>query len=78
MERTRVLILELGQVVNVAVNDDVQAVGLVVRCDVAGCESLGHGEDVRRRNEKVAGIRGDETEEGEKKGRQAEDRENRG
>lgn len=38
----RVFILELCQVVDILVNDDVEVVGLVVRRDVGGRESLRH------------------------------------
>ena len=41
---TRVVILERGHIVDVAVDDDVQAVGLVVRRDVARRKDLGHCE----------------------------------
>jgi hypothetical protein len=41
--RTRVVVLKLGQVVDVAVNGDVQAIGLVMRRNVASREDLGHG-----------------------------------
>lgn len=42
--RTRVVILKLGQVVNVAIDCDVQVTGLVVRRHVAGGKCLGHPE----------------------------------
>jgi hypothetical protein len=45
---TRVVLLELGQIVNVAVYGDVQAVGLVVRGNLGSCEYLGHGGNYRR------------------------------
>ena len=41
---TWVLILESGQVVDVLVYDDPQAVGLVVGRNVRGGEGLGHGD----------------------------------
>jgi hypothetical protein len=37
------VILELGQVIHIAVDSDIQAVGLVVRRHVGGCEDFGHG-----------------------------------
>lgn len=43
MERTRVVLLELCHVVDIAIDNEVQAVGLVVRRDVGGGECLGHG-----------------------------------
>jgi hypothetical protein len=39
---TRVLLLELGQVVDIVIDDDVEVVGLVVRRNVVGCEGLRH------------------------------------
>ena len=41
---TWVVILELCKVVDIAVDDDPQRVGLVVRRDVALCEGFGHGD----------------------------------
>jgi hypothetical protein len=43
-----VVVLELGQVVDVLVDDDVQVVGLVMRLDVAGCEGFRHDGGARR------------------------------
>jgi hypothetical protein len=43
---TGVVVLELCQVVDVAVDNDEQVIGLVVRRDVACREDLGHGCDV--------------------------------
>lgn len=37
------IILELGKVVDVAVDGDVKVIGLVVRRHLGGCEDLGHG-----------------------------------
>jgi hypothetical protein len=39
---TRVLFLELGQVVDIVIDNDVQVVGLVVRRNVVGCEGFRH------------------------------------
>lgn len=48
--RTRVVVLERGQIIDVTVNSDVQAIGLVMRRHVARCEDLGHGEDIILKN----------------------------
>jgi hypothetical protein len=42
------LILELGEIVDVLVDDDVEVGGLVMRCDIALAESFGHGEGMKR------------------------------
>ena len=39
---TRMVVLEGGQVVHIAIDNDVQVVGLVVRRNVAYSEGLGH------------------------------------
>lgn len=41
---TGVVILELGQIINVAIDNDVQVIGLVVRRHVADGESLRHAD----------------------------------
>lgn len=61
------LVLELGQVVDIAIDDDVQVAGLVVRGNVAGCEGLGHG-----CGGEMCGSDGGEGEEGWKKSRAGE------
>jgi hypothetical protein len=38
----RVLLLELGQVVDIVIDNDVEVVGLVVRRNVVGCEGFRH------------------------------------
>ena len=43
IKRTGMVVLELGQVVDIAIDNDVQVVGLVVRRNVACGEDLGHG-----------------------------------
>lgn len=45
---TRVVFLELGQVIDIAIDGDVQAVGLVVRGNLGSCEYLGHGGNYRK------------------------------
>jgi hypothetical protein len=40
---TGMVILKLRHIVDVAVHNEVQAVGLVMRRNVADCECLGHG-----------------------------------
>jgi len=45
---TWMFILELGEVVDVLVDDDVEVGGLVMRCDIALGESFGHGEGMKR------------------------------
>jgi hypothetical protein len=40
---TRVVLLELGQIIDIAVDGDVQAVRLVVRGNLGSCEYLCHG-----------------------------------
>ena len=35
-------ILEFGQVVDVLIDNDIEVVGLIVRCDIASCEGLPH------------------------------------
>lgn len=47
-KRTRMVILELAEVVNVAVHDDVEIFWLVVRRNVAGREGLRHDGQLRR------------------------------
>lgn len=48
-ELTRVLILELGHIVDVLVNDDPQAIALAVGGDVVLAEGLRHGDCKSRR-----------------------------
>ena len=38
----RVLLLELGQVVDIVIDNDVEVVGLVMRRNVVGCEGFRH------------------------------------
>ena len=38
------LILKLSQIVDIVVDDDPQAIGLAVRCNIVLGECLGHGE----------------------------------
>lgn len=45
MEHTRMLVLKLGQVVDIFIDHNVEIVGLVVACHVGSSERLGHGEE---------------------------------
>lgn len=42
LEQTWVVVLELGQVVDILVNDDEQVAGRVMRRNIGGCESFRH------------------------------------
>jgi hypothetical protein len=42
MLHTWVVILKVGQIVHILINDDVEAVWLVMRRNVGLCESFGH------------------------------------
>jgi hypothetical protein len=41
---TWMLVLKLGEVIDILINDDVEVVGLVVRCHVGSGECLRHHE----------------------------------
>jgi hypothetical protein len=48
---TRVILLELGQIIDVIIDGDVQVIRLVMRCNLGSCENLRH--DGNNKSQKI-------------------------